>query len=277
VKIFLTFMVAVTSLICIGLARSNSNQLRLATTTSVYDSGLLDEILIDFQTKFSAKVQVIAVGTGQALQLAQRGDVDAVFVHAPDLERAFIAAGLAQVHSCIAVSRFIIVGPVADPAKVASAPSALEGFKRIASTQSTFISRGDNSGTYAKEQSIWKLAGLTPKGLNWYLEAGSGMSATLTIAGEKRAYTLSDIATYLVTREQAQLARLFAKDDPVMLNQYSFMTLKNSTNNLSEQFRRFLLLPSTQKVISNFGRQRYGESLFTGIGGKCQVPVVENK
>lgn len=239
--------------------------LTLATTTSVQDTGLLDALLPDFERRTGIDVKVIAVGTGQALEVARRGDADAVLVHAPDLEREFIRQGHAAGHWRLMYNYFVIVGPAADPAKVAAAPTAAQALKRIADAKAPFVSRGDKSGTQQKELALWKAAAIKPAG-DWYIESGTGMAATLRIADEKDAYTLSDIGTYLSQKKRLRLAMLYGKGGE-LLNRYSLMAVSPKTHpsvNYQGAMRllRYLLAPETLKRIAAFGVDRFGQPLF---------------
>ncbi len=262
----------------LGLLAFGQKPLTLATTTSVNDSGLLDAILPGFTRETGIPVRVIAVGTGQALALAGRGDADAVLVHAPKLEARFLAEGKGVLHACLAKNRFLIVGPPADPAGVRWETNVLNAFRKIYLKGALFVSRGDNSGTYVREQSLWRAAGLRPQGKPWYLESGSGMGATLTLASEKGAYTLTDLGTFLFTKTRLELAALFDRDDPRMLNQYSFMAVNPERFpwvrfDAAQKLRAYLLRPDVQAAIGAYGRARFGRSLFEPLGGKCILPV----
>ena len=251
--------------VLVGAAAAAPRSLTLATTTSVNDTGLLEFILPEFERRSGIDVKVVAVGTGQALELARRGDADAVLVHAPDLERQFVREGHAAGHWRLMYNHFIIVGPAADPAGVRSASSAAQAFSRIAESKAAFASRGDNSGTHQRELSLWKAAKIEPKG-DWYLESGSGMAATLRLADEKNAYTLSDIGTYLSQKRNLRLALLYDKGNE-LLNVYSVMAVspkKHPSTNYSGamQFVRYLLAAETLKRIGSFGADRFGAPLF---------------
>ncbi len=250
----------------------------LATTTSVNDSGLLDAILPGFTRETGIPVRVIAVGTGQALALAGRGDADAVLVHAPSLEAGFLAEKKGVLHACLAKNRFLIVGPPADPAGVRWETNVLNAFRKIYLKGALFVSRGDRSGTYVREQRLWKAAGLRPQGKPWYLESGSGMGATLTLASEKGAYTLTDLGTFLFTKTRLKLAPLFDRDDPRMLNQYSFMAVNPERYpwvkfEEAKALRAYLLRPDVQAAIGNYQKARFGRSLFEPLGGECILPI----
>ncbi|RMF86936.1 MAG: tungsten ABC transporter substrate-binding protein, partial [Nitrospinota bacterium] len=216
-------------LLCCGLLllgegwSAAQTRLRLSTTTSTENSGLLAVLLPPFEKRFRVKVDVIPVGTGKALALARNGDVDVTLVHARSLEDQFVAEGYGVNRRDVMYNDFVLVGPPEDPAGIQQAKSAVEAFQRIAKTQALFLSRGDNSGTHVKEKTLWQEAGITPQG-RWYLEAGKGMGATLTMADEKGAYTLSDRGTYLSMKHRLQLPILFA-GDPRLFNPYGIIAV----------------------------------------------------
>lgn len=260
-----------------GLALA-AGSLRLATTTSVNDSGLLEAILPDFTRETGVEVQVIAVGTGQALAIAGRGDADAVLVHAPDLEARFLHEGKGVAHACIAYNRFLIVGPPDDPAGVRREATAVNALRKIYSKGAPFVSRGDNSGTYHRERSLWKAAGLDPTGLSWYIESGSGMGATLALADQKRAYTLTDLGTFLYMQGKVALEALFDGEDPLMLNQYGYMVVSperfpHVNAEAAYALRAYLLRPDVQRRIGAYLKDRFGRSLFNPLYGRCKVEV----
>ena len=196
----------------------------LATTTSLENSGLLSHILPLFEKKTGIKVKVIARGTGAAIEIGKRGDADAVFVHAKELELEAVKQGYFVNRHDVFYNDFIIVGPKNDPAKIKEVKEAVDAFKRIALSQSLFISRADKSGTNMKELSLWQGAKIEPKGQKLYLEAGQGMEKTLRIANEKQAYTLTDRGTWLVIKDRLDLTILF-QGDPVLFNQYGVMAV----------------------------------------------------
>jgi tungstate transport system substrate-binding protein len=252
--------------------------LRLATTTSVNDSGLLEALLPRFTRETGVPVQVIAVGTGQALALAGRGDADAVLVHAPDLEARFLREGKGVAHACVAYNNFVIAGPADDPAGVGAAADALDAMRRIYAVGATFISRGDNSGTYHRERALWRAAGLDPTGQPWYLESGSGMGATLTLAAEKRAYTLTDLGTFLFMQGRVDLEDLFNRPEPALLNQYGYMVVNperfpHVNAEAAYALRAYLLRDDVQRAIGAYQRDRFGQSLFRPLYGRCKVEV----
>ena len=245
-------------------------ELLLATTTSTQDSGLLDALIPDFEKKTGYKVKTSAVGTGAALAIGARGDADVVLVHAPSLELDFMKQGNGDRRLFVMHNDFILVGPSSDPAKVKGKP-VLDALKAIASAQSSFISRGDNSGTDVLEKSLWKQAGIAPA-KPWYVEAATGMGQTLTIASEKIAYTITDRSTYIANKARLQLD-ILNSGDPPLLNYYHVITVsptKFPKVNLAgaNAFADYLVHPDTQKLIAAFGVDKYGVQLFFPDAGK---------
>lgn len=243
----------------------------LATTTSTQDSGLLDVLIPLFEKKTGYTVKTIAVGTGQSLALGDRGEADVVLVHAPKLELEYLAKGNLINRQLVMHNDFVLVGPPDDPASTMGMKKAVAAMKKIAERHSRFVSRGDNSGTHAKEQFLWKAAGIEPKG-PWYIESGQGMGATLTIASEKGAYTLTDRATYLAFKKRIQLAVLLERDAP-LLNIYHVMEVNPARHPRvnaagGKAFADFLVSPEAQAVITRFGVEKYGEPLFFPDAGK---------
>jgi tungstate transport system substrate-binding protein len=237
----------------------------LATTTSLQDSGLLDELVPLFQSKTAYVVKTIAVGTGQALAMGRRGDADLLLVHAPPQEKKFVDDGHGIVRRPFMYNDFVLVGPASDPAKVSKATSASEALRDIAASGALFLSRGDNSGTHILEQQLWMEAGRQPGGA-WYQESGQGMGQTLTIASQKNAYTLTDRGTYLALKRRLELRILFARD-PKLLNIYSLVLVnprKSSNINVSgaRAFLDFISSPETLNAIRTFGLDKYGIPLF---------------
>jgi tungstate transport system substrate-binding protein len=243
----------------------------LSTTTSTQDSGLLDVLVPMFEKKTGYTVKTISVGTGQALALGAKGEADVCLVHAPDSEKKYVADGLLLNRRLVMHNDFIIVGPADDPARIKGLASAVDALKRIAEAKATFVSRGDNSGTHQLEKKLWEEAKIQPAG-TWYLQSGQGMGATLTIASEKRAYTLTDRGTYLAFQKRVQLVNLVEKDR-ILLNIYSVL-LPNATKfprvNVAggKAFADFMVAPETQEVIKTFGVDKYGEPLFFPDAGK---------
>jgi tungstate transport system substrate-binding protein len=249
--------------------------LRLATTTSTQDSGLLDVILPVFEKQYNARVDVVAVGTGQALALGASGDADVVLVHARAQEDAFVAAGDGLPRHDVMYNDFVIVGPAGDPAEVIGATSAAQAFTRIADAKAPFASRGDNSGTHTKEKSIWAKAAMTPTvDTGWYFSLGQGMGETLTFANEKGAYTLSDRATFLAQQENVPNlkivfggGRIEDNPDKALYNPYGVIPVNPEKHpgvnaDLAQKFVDWIISADTQKLIGSFGVDKFGQSLF---------------
>jgi tungstate transport system substrate-binding protein len=205
------------------LLPAQSGRLRLATTTSTENSGLLAVLLPPFEAKTGLKVDVIAVGTGQALRLGEAGDVDVVLVHARELEDKFVADGYGVNRRDVMHNDFIIIGPSSDPAGVRGMKDSAAALKRLAERGAVFVSRGDNSGTHVKEQTLWKAAGLSPSG-RWYREAGQGMGPVITMAGDLQGYTMADRGTYLSMKDKVQLGVL-VEGDPRLFNPYGIIAV----------------------------------------------------
>lgn len=264
---------AVGALVLLGLAGgalAQSRAIILATTTSTQDSGLLDVLVPLFEKQTGYTVKTVAVGTGQALAMGARGEADVVLVHAPALERKHVAEGSLLNRRLVMHNDFVLVGPPADPAGIRGTRQAAEAFAKIAAREAGFVSRGDNSGTHAKERALWKAAAVEPRG-RWYVESGQGMGATLTIASEKRAYTLTDRATYLAFRKRIDLAVLLEGDAP-LLNVYHVMEVspRHARVNVAvgKAFADFMISPAAQELIKTFGLEKHGEALFFPDAGK---------
>jgi len=237
----------------------------LATTTSTQDSGLLDVLVPEFQEQSGYVVKTIAVGTGQALQMGEECNADVLLVHAPASEAAFMEKGAGKERMLVMHNDFIIIGPAGDPAGIKGAASTEEAFQMIAEAQAPFVSRGDDSGTHKAELALWKKAGVTPEG-DWYIETGQGMGATLKVADEKEAYTLTDRATYLANKGALGL-EILLEGDAALLNVYHVISVNptacpkvNEAGALA--FAKFMTDPETQQTISEFGVDQYGEPLF---------------
>ena len=236
-------------------AAQAQERLRLATTTSVQDSGLMPFLLKDFERLCSCKVDVIAVGSGQALKLAFNGDVDMVLVHDPPAEQNFIREGFGINRQTFMVNDFVILGPASDPARVLGVKDASVALSKIANTGSVFVSRGDASGTHKKELELWEKARVKPSG-PWYLEVGQGMGAVLTMAEEKNGYTIADRATYLSRIRQLKLKAL-VEGDPVLTNYYSAIQVNparfpSAKSALSRRFIGWLCSSEGQRLIGSY-------------------------
>jgi tungstate transport system substrate-binding protein len=249
-----------------------SGNVILATTTSTQDSGLLDVLVPMFEKESGYTVKTVAVGSGQAIEQASRGDADVVLVHSPDAEKKMVDAGDGVERTLIMHNDYIIIGPKADPAGIKTATNTGDALTAIATKQTKFISRGDNSGTNALELKLWKAINITPKGQSWYEESGQGMGATLTIADQKNAYTISDRGTYLARKSTLSLEILFQRDPP-LLNVYHVIVVnptKHSNTNAAaaRAFAAFMVRADIQEVIGEFGKEKTGEALFFPDAGK---------
>jgi tungstate transport system substrate-binding protein len=254
-------------------------ELILATTTSTQDSGLLDVLIPLFENQTGYQVKTVSVGTGAALALGARGEADVVLVHAPESEKQWMAQGYGTARLLVMHNDFILVGPGDDPAKLKGSASAVDALKKLAAAQALFISRGDNSGTQQAELALWKQAQIEPKGQAWYLESGTGMGQTLTIADQKRAYALTDRATWLAWNGKIDLP-IVVEGDKSLFNVYHLMpvnaarfpAVKINTAG-ANAFADFLLAPPTQEVIGSFGRDKYAQPLFVPDAGKKDADV----
>jgi tungstate transport system substrate-binding protein len=238
-------------------------RVRLATTTSTDNSGLLAVLLPPFETQYNLKVDVIAVGTGKALKLGENGDVDLVLVHAREAEDEFVQNGFGVNRRDVMYNDFVIVGPAADPAKVAEVSLAAKALSRIAASKAEFISRGDDSGTHKKEMDLWRSEGIEPDGA-WYVEAGQGMGAVLQMADEKQAYTLTDRGTWLAYMADLDLTVLI-EGDAILFNPYGIIAVNPALHPHVKymeamQVIAWLTSPEGQKLIGDF--KINGQSLF---------------
>jgi tungstate transport system substrate-binding protein len=252
-------------------AQAPSTTVILSTTTSTQDSGLLDVLVPMFERASGYSVKTISVGTGQALALAARGEADVTLAHAPSLERKYVADGKMSNRRLVMYNDFVIIGPEDDPARIKSEKSAVAALKKIAAAGSRFVSRGDRSGTHNLELALWKQAGVKPAA-PWYIESGQGMGATLGIADDRRAYTLTDRATLLAFSKRVRLVTMVEGDRP-LLNIYSVMEVNPANGPRvnavgGKAFADFMLAPETQAVLKTFGVDRYGQPLFVPIAGK---------
>ena len=244
--------------------------LRVATTTSVQDSGLMPYLLPAFEKQCRCKVHVIAVGSGQALKLASNGDVDMVIVHDPGAEKKFLSEGWGVNHRTFMMNDFVILGPPSDPARIRGMKNAAEAFARIHKTGSIFVSRGDDSGTHRRESDLWQKAGIRPEG-SQYHEIGQGMGAVLTMANEKQGYTICDRATWLTRMSQLSL-RILVEEDPDLNNYYSAMQVNparfpSAKKDLSSQLILWLCSAEGQKLIGAFavnGRRLFNPTCDSG-------------
>jgi len=244
----------------------------LATTTSTQDSGLLDVIIPVFESNTGYKIKPIAVGSGQAIAMGEKGEADVLLTHAPDAEKEIVDAGAVISRRLVMHNDFIIIGPAEDPAQI-KGKKINETLPAIAETENVFISRGDDSGTDKLEKKLWKQAGIEPSG-TWYQETGAGMGQTLAVANEKKGYTITDRATYLAQKDNLSL-EILVEGDAKLLNIYHVMEVNPENfdkvnHEGAKAFADFLLSDEGQSIISEFGKDKFGQALFFADGGKTE-------
>ena len=244
----------------------------LATTTSTQDSGLLDVLIPAFEKKAGFFVKTIAVGSGQAMTMGQKGEADVLLVHSPDAEKKFVAEAYGINRRIIMHNDYIILGSPEDPAKLKGVKATTEAFKKVASAQALFLSRGDNSGTHSKEKAIWKAAGINPEKEKWYQQTGLGMGQTMNVASEKKGYTLADRGTYLALKKNLSLD-ILVEGDAILLNVYHVIEVNpakwpkvNAAG--AKAFADFMVSKETQEIIRTFGVDKFGAPLFFPDAGK---------
>jgi len=277
-RLVLLLVVAVLMAGCGG--KPSNVDVILATTTSTQDSGLLDVLVPLFEKQSGYRVKTIAVGTGQALAMGEKGEADVLLVHAPADEKKLVDAGFAIERKLVAHNDFVIVGPKNDPALVKGTKAAADAMKKIAGAQVPFISRGDDSGTHKKELSLWKAAGVKNEG-KWYQQTGQGMGQTLNVANEKNGYTLTDRATYLTVRKNLSL-EIVLEGDASLLNIYHVMLVNPARYSKvnaegARAFHGFLLSTEGQGAIGKLGADKYGQPLFFADGGKTEEQLTAIK
>jgi tungstate transport system substrate-binding protein len=242
-------------------------RIRCASTTSTQNSGLFDYLLPIFEKKTGIKVDVVAVGTGAAIEIGKRGDADFVFVHAKEQELKAVSEGYFVNRHDVMYNDFVIIGSADDPAKIKGIKSVNNAFKRIAEKGVAFVSRGDKSGTHSKELSLWKKVGIEPKGQKWYLEVGQGMEKTQRIANEKRGYTLTDRGTWLATKDKDKLEMaIVLEGDTILFNQYGIMAVnperhRHIKHKEAMEFVNWIISSEGQKAIANF-KDKNSNQLF---------------
>jgi tungstate transport system substrate-binding protein len=241
----------------------------LGSTTSTQDSGLFDVLIPAFQqANPQFLMKVIAVGSGEALKLGEKKDVDVLLVHSPSAETSFVAAGFGTDRKPVMYNDFVIVGPASDPAKISGLKTGADAFKKIAAAKAGFASRGDASGTYTKEVSLWTAAGVAPKGQSWYKSTGQGMGETLQYANEKRIYTLVDRGTWLASKAKSPDLKILLEGDPKLFNPYHVILIPGAKNTAgAKAFADWLVSAAGQKVIGDFGVAKYGQQLFVPNAG----------
>lgn len=262
----LTFCIIAMILISTFCA-SAEERLKLATTTSTDNSGLLKELLPPFEKMFNMRVDVIAVGTGKALALGKNGDVDIVLVHARSAEDQFVEEGYGVNRRDVMYNDFIIIGPADDPAGIKRMKDAIAALKAIAGKEAPFASRGDDSGTHKREKILWKKAGIEPSG-SWYMETGQGMGSTLQVADEKRAYTISDRGTYLAYKGKIEMGILLEGDTEKLANPYGIIAVNPAKHPHVNYVYAMALIGwvtsvGGQKIIAEF--KKFEEPLFHPI------------
>jgi len=275
-KIFSALLAASFLFTSCNTASPQNLNLLLVSTTSTQDSGLLDLLLPAFTEKTGYNVQLVAVGSGQALKLGEQGNADVILLHSPAAEKEFMANGFGIDRRLVMHNDFVLVGPPSDPAQIRG-KSPVDGFKEIFASRATFASRGDESGTHVKELALWKKAGLNPAGEDWYLETGQGQGATLSIASEKGGYAITDRGTFLAYKSNVDL-EILVEGDPFLLNVYHVITVnpeKWQSVNLegAQAFADFVTSPEGQKIIGEFGVKEYGQPLFFPDAGKTDAEL----
>ena len=266
-------LVLLTALLMMGNpVQAQQKNIILATTTSTQDSGLLDVLIPMFEKKTGYFVKTIAVGSGQAMAMGQKGEADVLLVHSPAAEKKFVADGFGVNRRIIMHNDFIVVGPGEDPAKIKGTKSTPDSFKKIAASGALFLSRADKSGTHTKEMGIWKAAGINPEGQKWYQQTGLGMGQTLNVASEKKGYTLADRGTYLALKKNLALD-ILAEGDAILLNVYHVIEInpaKFPKVNVAggKAFADFMVSKETQDIVKTFGVEKFGSPLFFPDAGK---------
>lgn len=254
----------------------------LATTTSTQDSGLLDELIPVFEEQSGYKIKTIAVGTGAALAMGEKGEADVLLTHAPADEKKLVDAGAAINYQLVMHNDFVLIGPADDPAGIKGTATAAEALKKIAETGSLFVSRGDDSGTHKMEKRLWTAAGVEPETGSSYQETGQGMGQTLTVAEQNSGYTLTDRATYLAQKKNLTL-EIMVEGEKSLLNIYHVMQVnpEKFSQDMADKmnpegakaFVEFMIADETQELISQFGIEQYGQPLFYADAGKNEADL----
>jgi tungstate transport system substrate-binding protein len=271
-KIILWAVVSLLILMGSSMAFAQTKTVILSTTTSTQDSGLLDVLIPIFEKNTGYFVKTIAVGSGQAMAMGQKGEADVLLVHSPAAEKTFVAEGYGINRRLIMHNDFIIVGPPEDSAKIKGIKSASEAFKKMAASNALFLSRGDNSGTNAKEKAIWKAAGIDPEKEKWYQQTGLGMGQTLSVTAEKKGYTLADRGTYLALKKNLGL-EILVEGDAILLNIYHVIEVNPAkwpkvNSGGAKAFSDFMVSKETQGIIKTVGVEKFGSPLFFPDAGK---------
>ena len=262
-----------------GAAEPATKALLLATTTSTQDSGLLDVLVPAFEKDTGYFVKTLSVGSGQAIAMARRGEADVLLVHSPADEKKLVDDGFGVNRRVVMHNDFVVVGPVTDPAGIRGAKTTAEAFKKIAASGALFLSRGDSSGTHAKEKGLWKSAAVNPEGQRWYQQTGLGMGDTLNVASEKGGYALTDRATYLSLRRSRAIAvEILVEKEPLLLNVYHVIEVNpakwpkvNAAG--ARAFADFVVSRKAQELIERFGVDKVGAPLFVPDAGKPEAQL----
>jgi tungstate transport system substrate-binding protein len=262
--------------VLLGAVQESKNTI-LATTTSTQDSGLLDILIPAFEKDSGYMVKTIAVGSGQALKMGEKGEADVLLAHSPDAEKQVVEQGFAINRRLVMHNDFVVVGPAGDPAKIKGTKSAQDALKKIAESGSKFFSRADNSGTHALEKKLWKAAGPNPEGQKWYQQTGLGMGQTLNVSAEKKGYTLADRGTYLSMKKTLGLD-ILVEGDPLLLNVYHVMEVNPSkwpkvNAKGAKAFSDFIVSPKGQDIIRKFGVDKFGQPLFFPDAGRKDMEM----
>ena len=273
-------LVLVVVLVGLSMSSCGGDDLVIGVSTSVRDTGLLDELVDEFKRQRrdpAATVKPVATASGQLIELARRGEVDILITHFPEAEAKLIADGDGIDRRRLMHNLFVLVGPPDDPAGVRAAASLPAAFRLIAGAEATFVSRGDNSGTHFRELALWRQAGIDPVGESWYQESGAGQGQSLLVTSDKGAYTLVDSGTFLVFRERLELELYVSDEEP---NQYSIIRVNPDKHDVNEAaalaFAEFLTSAAAQRIIADFGLEEYGQPLFVPagpVGDVTPIPV----
>jgi tungstate transport system substrate-binding protein len=272
IQAMLVALTAILTLMAWSPVQAQQRNIILSTTTSTQDSGLLDMLIPIFEKKTGYFVKTIAVGSGQAMAMGQKGEADVLLVHSPAAEKKFVAEGYGINRRLVMHNDYIVVGPAEDPAKIKGMKATTEVFKKIASAGSLFLSRSDKSGTHSKEMAIWKAAGINPEGQKWYQQTGLGMGQTLNVTSEKKGYTLADRGTYLALKKNLSLD-ILAEGDAILLNIYHVIEVNpgkwpklNAAG--GKAFADFMVSKEVQDIVKTFGVDKFGSPLFFPDAGK---------
>jgi tungstate transport system substrate-binding protein len=260
-----------------NIEQMHSSELVLLTTTTTQDSGILDALTSTFETLHGYRVKAIVAGSGDVLKQGARGEGDVVLSHSPDSEKTWMDASNGTSRRLVMYNDFVFMGPAEDPARIAG-QTAIEALRRIAAAQALFVSRGDQSGTHVRELALWKKVGLDPTGQQWYQQTGQGQGLTMDVASQKRGYALTDRGTFLVHQQRLNL-RLLAENDPGLFNIYHVMPVNPAkfpkvNARGGQAFADFLISPAGQRVIEDFGRERFGRSLFVPAAGRTEEELL---